>query len=226
MRTHWSRLFSWLLVSVSVALPIIGQDSQWNVTVTGRVVDAQGKPVAGAKIEVFPLEVGISGPLPSAITDKNGEYRFVSPAFGKTRLCAVKEEAGYPNTQGLLFVSGKDSRPVVNLTSTTKLEDVNIVLGEPDGIAGGTIMDATTGTPISNARVTLRRLDGVSAIYSTSLPKNGQFLFALPPVPISMTVTAPGYEVWQYKDPHTFASGLVLKNSEHQTMNVELKATK
>jgi len=168
------------------------------------------------------LEADVSERLPFAITDENGKFRLLSPAFGKTRLCAVKEEAGYPNTQGLLFVSGKENLQIVNLTSGAQVEDVDIILREPDGIVEGVVTDSTTGRPIPGARITLRRLDGISAFYSTSLPRDGSFQFALPPRPISIAVSAAGYQTWMYRDPQTFALGLVLENSTHRSIRVEL----
>src|SRR3954463_14397366 len=72
-------------------------------TVEGEVLDRHGLGVASAKIVIFPMERGVSGPLPSTTTDSKGRFVLKTPPFGKTRFCAVKESEGYPNTQLLLF---------------------------------------------------------------------------------------------------------------------------
>jgi len=194
-------------------------------TVTGRVLDADGRPVGGAKISIFPLDVAVSGGMPpQPMTNQDGRYRLVSPAFpGRTRLCAVKESAGYPDTQYLLFASGEESMPEVSLTPGGHLENVDIHLGPPDGTVEGFVIDAGTRAPVSKARITLHRSEPES-ISSTSLPPDGHFFFALPQAHIDITVTAPSYLPWTYKDPHSAANSLVLRTSEHREITVELTA--
>src|SRR5271170_2590914 len=64
------------------------QDSIGSSFVTGHVYDSSGKPLANATVDLFPLERSTSGPIPWAVTDKDGAYRLITPAFGKTRICA------------------------------------------------------------------------------------------------------------------------------------------
>jgi protocatechuate 3,4-dioxygenase beta subunit len=169
------------------------------------------------------MDVGSSGGLPSAVTDREGRYRLTSAAFpGRRRLCAAKESAGYPNTHGLLFVSGKENMPEVSLTAGGHLENVDIRLGPPDGILEGSVIDLRTGAPIPKARITLHRSDPES-MYATSLPPDSHFVFALPPVPIEITVEAPDYKPWEYRNPQSLAKGLVLSNSDHRVIAVELR---
>ncbi|MGH9530734.1 MAG: carboxypeptidase-like regulatory domain-containing protein [Terriglobales bacterium] len=193
-------------------------------TVTGRVLDSEGRPVAAAKISAFPLDVAISGPMPVApLTDQEGKYRLVLPAYhGRTRLCAVKPEAGYPDTQGLLFVSGQESSPEVRLTDGARLENVDIKLGSPDGTLAGFVVDAETRMPITKARISLRRASPAS-MYSTTISPDGHFFFALPHAPIEITVTAPGYVPWSYNDIQSGTNALELASSDHRVITVELK---
>jgi len=212
------------LIGVLGLLPLVWSQTpaDW-ATVTGRVLDADGRPVAGAKISIFPLDVAVSGGMPvQPRTDQDGRYRLVSPGFpGRTRLCAVKESAGYPNTQYLLFASGEETMPEVSLTPGRHLENVDIHLGPPDGTVEGSVIDAETRAPISKARIVLHRSEPES-ISSTSLPPDGHFFFALPRAPIDITVTAPSYLPWTYKDAHSAANTLVLRTSEHREITVGL----
>jgi len=230
MRTR--RLVSIMVLLLTFVSLYTAQDvpqqspTDW-ATIVGQVLDPNGRPVAQAKITYFPLDVAISGPLPSgAITDQNGHYRLKLPAFhGRTRLCAVKESAGYPDTQGLLFVSGKENMPEISLTPGAYLENVDIHLGAPDGILRGAIVDEITGTPVTKARITLRRKDPES-MYSTTVPNDGQFTFALPEAPIEVKVDAPGYVAWHYQDPINSTNGLVLASEESKTIGIKMRQVK
>jgi carboxypeptidase family protein len=212
--------FLGLLISALVTVTRAQIPPEW-ATVTGQVLDSQGLPVPGAKISVFPMDVGVSGGMPGATTDDEGRYRLVSPAYpGRTRLCAVKESAGYPDTQSLLFVSGNDTLPEVSLPAGGHVE-LDIHLGAPDGILQGSIIDARTRATVSKARIKLHR-DQPESIHSTSVAPDGHFLFALPPAPIDITVVAPGYRTWKYQDSQSKSDKLVLSAPDHRRITVEL----
>jgi len=196
--------------------------SDW-ATITGQVLDAQGQPVSGAKIAIFPAG-SISGGLPVATTGKDGRYRLVSPPYGKAWLSAVKESAGYPDVNGLLFSSKGESRPEVFLAPSGIYHDVDLHLGQPYGIVEGSILDAKTGTLIKNARILLHREEPLS-MYSTTVT-DGHFLFALPPAPITISITAPGFLPWKYSDAQNGNNTLTLNSSDHQVMNIELTPSK
>lgn len=203
--------------------PALEVPSDWAI-VTGRVIDFKGQPVAGAKVSLFPLDVAISGGMPRRpITDQDGRYRLSTPAYpGRTRLAAIKEDAGYPDTRGLLFSSQKDNMPEVSLTLGALLGNVDIRLGPPDGVLDGSVVDAGTGDPVSKARITLHRNEPDS-MYSATLPSDGHFSFALPPVPIQIAVDAPGYQHWSYKNPAAGVPGVFLSGPYHKKIVVELK---
>lgn len=216
--------------TVVLLLPIsmFGQSSHPSVprnwaTVTGSVVDQQGQPVAGAKVSAMPLDVAVEGPVPAPpITDSNGRFRLSTPAYsGRTRLAAIKESAGYPDTQGLLFSSPNDSMPEVSLLPGATIEGIVIRLGPPDGVIDASIVDAITAKPVSKARLNLRR-DAPPAIYSATIPSDGHFRLALPPVPIHMSIDAPGYLHWEYRDEVTGKPELVLKNSTRKVLTITL----
>jgi hypothetical protein len=208
---------------LGLALVAPAQHSNEPAIVSGQVLDAQGLPVANAKISIFPMGA-VSGGLPSALTDKEGRYRLVSPPFGETWFSAVKETAGYPDTNALLFAPEIDDRPKVLLGPGTRLT-LDIHLGPPDGILDGIITDATTKTKIGNAHITLQR-ESPKSIYSGSLPPDGHFLFALPPAPIEISITANGYLPWKYNDAQTGSDKLTLMNSNRRTLSVQLTPEK
>lgn len=219
---RYSHFLGWIVFFLMSALVFPQVPTNWAV-IEGRVLDFENHPLPGARISIFPMDVAFSGGLPSATTDRDGKYRLSSPPFvGRTRLCAVKESQGYPDTQDLLFVSGKESMPEVNLTPGSHLYDVNIHLGPPNGIVEGSVIDAASGSSVAKARITLHR-NTPESMYSTSIPDDGHFVFALPPAPIEITVTAPGYAPWKYRDP-SGANALMIAESAHKIITVDLKA--
>ena len=216
-----------------VALTLVGaplfsepaQDAGENAVVVGRVLDELGRPLAGAKISMLPMDVAISGGVPpEPVTDQEGRYRLVAPPYGRTKLFAYKETAGYPNTRGLLFKSptpGQSGGSEVVLSPGSHL-NVDFHLGAPDGILEISVVDSTTKAPIPKARLTLRR-ESPPSMYSTSLPSDGRLILALPTAPIDVTVQAPGYEPWRYFDEATASTKLILPASERRTLAIELK---
>ena len=217
----WSLLVPLTLLAQS-ARPSLPKD--W-ATVTGRVLDQDGRPVVGARIKVFPLDVAIGGPVPEPpLTDSEGRYHLSTPAYqGRTRLCAIKESAGYPDTNGLLFSSVDDNMPEVSLTPGAMLETINIRLGPPDGVVEVAVLDLTTGKPVSKARLVLRRTEP-SAFYSATIPEEGHVTLALPNVPIYVSVQAPGYLQWVYKDDSTGKPYLLLPRGSSKVLSVNLVA--
>jgi hypothetical protein len=192
-------------------------------TVTGQVLDSDGRPLAAAKISAFPLDAAMSGAIPrQPVTDQNGRFSYDLPAYpGRTRFCAIKESAGYPDTQGLLFASPGENMPEVSLVSGGHLENVDIHLGAPDGVLAGSVVDGVTGVEVPKARVTLHRSEPES-MYSTSLGPDGSFLLALPQAPIEVSVIAPGYLPWKYKDPLTGLDKVLIHSTDRRSIVVTL----
>jgi hypothetical protein len=214
-----------VLISATVVL-LSGGWTAWsqspsdNATINGRVVDLENHPVSGARISIFPMDQAISGNLPGAVTDADGKYTLISPPFvGRTLFCAVKESVGYPDTTGLLFSSGQESMPEQHLSPGAHMT-VDIRLGPPDGTFEGSVLDAKTHSPVPKARISLHR-DAPESMYSGTLPPDGHFFFAFPPFPISITILAPGYRPWKYRDPITGADKLVLGSADHRAITVE-----
>ena len=191
--------------------------------VTGRVLDAESQPVPGAKISIFP-SVAFSGMLPCAVTGQDGRYRLVSPPYGEAWLSAVKQDAGYPDTNALLFAPEVDTRPTVVLSPGSRLE-VDIHLGHPYGTFEGSVTDGKTGAVVKNARITMHR-EKPESMYSATVAQDGHFIFALPAVPIEISISAPGYLPWQFRDAQRGTETLVLQSSDHRVIRVELTTGK
>ena len=197
--------------------------SDW-VQVSGVVMAGSGQPLAYADISVFPMDVAVSGPLPAARTDGKGRYVLRTPAFpGRTRICAFKASAGYPNTQYLLYESRSEHMLELHLQAGVNLQNIDIHLGEPDGVVKFVVTDARTGSPITKARIVMRRMDDKPAASSDSVPSSGEYVVALPAVPIHISISAVGHETWTYRDDS--GTALVLSPRENRTLKVSLTPT-
>lgn len=195
-----------------------GQVPQGWAVVTGQVLDAQGKPVIGATLSLFPAGA-FEGGLPYAVTDVDGRYRLVSLPYGKAWLCAVKPSAGYPDTNLLLFAPDVDDRPEILLAPNAILTQ-DIHLAPPVGVLEAQVIDAVTREAVPNGRIAMRRAKP-QAIHSENIPNDGRFLYALPPAPIEISITAPGYRPWRYADKNG-QKALVLNSSDHRKLTIEL----
>jgi hypothetical protein len=212
-----------LICAVNCSPFLSAQSGQERVSLAGHVYDNQGKGLGGARIFLFPLEAAVGGPLPVAISNEDGSYRLTSPAFGKTRICASLERLGYPDTFNKVFSSPADHFPELVLSPGAEFGSVDIHLGPPDGILEGTVVDRDTGAVVPFARIAIRWKEDPSVFRSESISRTGHFLYALPDRPISIEITAPGYQPWTYTNPSTYVRFIELKSTDHQAVKIELE---
>jgi hypothetical protein len=224
MKTVKQALIFVLLLCAAGVGRMRSQDEPASSSVTGYVYGADGRPLADAIVVPFPLEAAVSGGMPFARTDANGKYNLISPAYGKTRICASKPGFGYPNTVSAIFASGAEKEPEINLTPGSRHHDIDIHLPPPDGSMEGTLTDEQTGMPIvGRARITLRRADNMAIMYATDIPKTGSFVYDLPERPIRIFITAAGYQPWKYRDPITGDEFVKIRPHEHKRIVIKLK---
>jgi hypothetical protein len=193
------------------------------VFLSGHVYQNNGKPLAGAKVSLFPLEVGIAGPMPETISDKDGGYQMSVPALGKTRILARLERLGYPNTFYKVFADPHDHFPEVTLARGEPLEQVDIHLGTADGIVDGEVIDRETGKVVNSAKITLRWANDPSVFLSEGIRVGGSFEYSLPKRPITITIDAPGYRTWSYTNASNSSHHIELDPAEHVSIRAELE---
>lgn len=205
------------------AIPLSAQPDSVHVTLSGHVYGEAGNPVMGARIDLLPLDVGFSGLMPGAHTDKLGHFVMFTPAYGRTRVSASKISAGYPDTTGKLFSSENDSAVVVDLTADQPVIDVNIRLGPPDGIIRGRLFNKKDGNAVRLARILMEWADDPAVMDSEDAPGSGNFQYALPKHPITLTITAPGFKPWTYVNVQTGDKFLAIDSGERLSILVALE---
>lgn len=145
---------------VLLAHPLLGQ---CRAEVVGKVVDESGVPVPGILVSFLGKVFG--GPISRNFYTTNEEGIFdaslelTDPGRppGRYWVYAKNEEAGYPDNLGAFYDDTEP--PQVDLDCGSHIADVVVQLGPKCGyISHIEVVDAATGTPIKNPRITLRRV--------------------------------------------------------------------
>jgi hypothetical protein len=191
--------------------------------VEGRVVDADGHPVVGATVEVGPVDQPVvPGTLPRTTTDQQGNFFLDGVPPGTHMIYASKETEGYPSPYLAFFGVGNTATPKVTVENKQVTEKVEVRLGPKAASLGGEIKDADTHQPVDSAEIILSREDNPENYFSFGPSQDGKFQRLIPPAPLRMKVSAPGYEDWYYgKDGSKGESG-VIKVEPNTSKDVEI----
>lgn len=160
-------------------------------TISGIVVDTEGKPVSQATV-VARMRSPSAGPSIPAQADRRGRFTMTGLEAETYELYACKEENGYAESPATFYV-GTTS---IILQITLKENEVsrgNVVCVGPKALKlFGRVVDAVTKKPVDRVRITMRRVDNPGDFFQTGV--HGSFRILVPQVPITVEVTAPGYE--------------------------------
>jgi beta-lactamase regulating signal transducer with metallopeptidase domain len=137
---------------------------------SGRVIDAAGRPVAGAMVMTY----GIDGrPIPglfSATTDAAGRFTLAN--------LAVYQRREDPTAVPIKYIVRHPDHPETSGVAPALPADVVVAL--PDGCAvTGSVTDRTTGRPAAGAVITARRTDEWGESFASS-DAAGRFRLVVP----------------------------------------------
>ncbi len=164
--------------------------------IEGRVVDADGSPVAGVK--VYAEREGPDGILPVVLTNKNGRF-FLRLVQWSYRVFAAKDVKGYED----VFTFSNFAPWVVNVSvhNSQVTRGIVVRLNTRQAKLVGQVKDAKTGKIIVNPKILLCRevqpKHCVGASTDAQSASN-QFRLLIPSVPLGIKVSAPGYQDWYY----------------------------
>lgn len=202
--------------------------SDW--VIEGRVVNAEGESVAGARV-FAELDSASSSRVASSYTDKAGNYKIEVEGPGTYTVYGSKEEDGYPLTISGFHQEGVSQIPKVRLEQDRVVRDVVVQLGQKAGYVEGVISDVTTHGRIDKATITLRRTDNPELYYligEAEDKEHGRFKILVPAVPFTVEVAAPGYETWTYSmsGRSDGSDPLSVSRGEIKQLSVNLRAKK
>jgi hypothetical protein len=100
-------------------------------SVSGRVLDAEGRPVAGALVGLALDGQRLSGAAPVALTDEEGRFTLEGVAPGRLALMALQQRGGGPpipsaRAEGVSVLAGQE----------TRVDELVLVPAPPFGAAG------------------------------------------------------------------------------------------
>lgn len=118
---------------------------------TGRVLDAQSAPIAGARVDL------LTTPTRTVRTDSGGRFALPAVTAGTHRLQV--RQLGFQAVDMTVSMPPRDTAVVVTMRRVASLLSRIVVRGQWQGIYG-TVADSSTLKPLANARI---RVIGVSS---------------------------------------------------------------
>jgi RNA polymerase sigma factor (sigma-70 family) len=137
------------LASHEGAAPSSGEKTQPTVTVRGRVLGPDGKPVAGAKLYLTPADDGRRGPdssVPRATSGSDGRFRFARPA-GELR----------DQYNDIVAMAANLGAGWVRIPAGGKTDDLTLQLVIDDAPISGQVIDLE-GKPVEGATVSVSEI--------------------------------------------------------------------
>ncbi|MGO9131032.1 MAG: carboxypeptidase-like regulatory domain-containing protein [Bryobacteraceae bacterium] len=165
-------------------------------SVEGKVIDADGKPVAQANVYAEPVPTPLRSLLNPVRSDDDGRFRLRELQPGRYTVCAMKEQEGYPRPTIRFSAVGLPSPPVVDVEGgrTTRVE---VRVGPPRGRLRIHSREVQTGRPPSGVGLKFILADDPNVWMSTGPGPDGDLQLLVPPVGFRVEASAPGYQPWR-----------------------------
>ena len=148
--------------------------------ITGKVVDADGRPLIEQEIQLFAVQNNSSNYSMTAVqTDDRGIYRFYGFKAGSYKVATGRGERGSFSNRFNFYkqtyypsVSEADQATVIEVSEGGEAANIDITVGPTltSYTASGRIVDGATGQPLPGVAYGIKRF--ISA-YSTSSMSNG-----------------------------------------------------
>jgi hypothetical protein len=193
-------------------------------TITARVVDQSGNPVAGAIAQMMPADgKPMAMAIPQCLTDETGVCSYAHLRFGKYHVDAMKTADGYPNLHWDLYGHGK-SKLIAEVTPEAPTANVSITLGPKAAFITLKVVDDATGLSVGNPTVRLRLATDPDTFISTGLHSDPRIL--LPPdEDILVEVSSEGYKPWhiETQPEAAHANAVHLHSGEAREFTIRLQ---
>lgn len=134
----------------------------------------------------------------------------------------MKISEGYPDAEVALYGNeGYASIKPIDLKVGAAPIRVELRFSPPDAVIEWRVVSKTSNNPIKNVRFRIAWADNPHIYVSSTLPENGILLFVLPKHPVSILISAPGFENWSTVELP--AGKLLLQPGTHDKMVILLK---
>lgn len=167
--------------------------AQSDLRVSGRVVDYNGQPVAGAFVSVGPTGP-LKGVMPNTIANSRGEFSVAVNQTGNFFVSAHKTAANYPSTANLFYYPHPNAAALVTVIPGQPAPVATVQFGPKAGKLVMNIVDAETNQPIKGVRISLCRVEAPKHCHRFSAStRNGWVDTLVPSAPFTIEVSAEGY---------------------------------
>lgn len=166
-----------------------------NSCIAGTVLDENRKPVSGMNVEAFPVFSPNSyakNSYPSIVSDEKGKFKITDLESGTYALYSSNETAGYPSTRNSFYRT-------VNALPTQALQkcsSVVVKVGPKAARLKIKAVDASTGAPLANFGVSLRKQSGGILVIQRATP--GQEVLVPPHADLAISAWSYGFPKSQY----------------------------
>ncbi len=216
---RFSRTLPWLgLLLFAVPVGIEAQPATGAVEV--RVFTLKKElPVERASVYLLHLSRPMGGRIIYHLTDEQGRVSVEGIEPGPYRVAAFKTEDFYPDPL-YAFASTEGSQQQV-MIEPGRTARVTLRLGPPAGRLTVRAVDASSGAPLPQARLLVRRA-GQS---HTAMSVGGDPLQMLvpPDTPITVVVSGEGYRGWESTDAKSGANVVIVGTAAEKTITVRLR---
>lgn len=161
----------------------------------GVAVDANQKPASGVKLALDPLGMSLSYPLPTAVTDNVGAYRFEHLCAGRFTVLVDLEKEGYPPSIWT-YILGKTGE--VKLTAQRPTAELRVFLPPKAATLDVIVINSRNRKPITKYGVMLKVAGIPGRDWVTFLVEHGDSrAIALPSdTDLFCRISSSGFLVW------------------------------
>jgi hypothetical protein len=150
-------------------------------TISGIVVDTEGKPVSQATVEARILR-SFTGPSIPAQADKQGRFTMTRLEAETYQISASKEEDGYPESLSTFNVGTKRIQQIT--LKANEVSSGNVIRVGPKALKlFGHVVDAVTKKPVNGAEILPCRNP---VLFLSGAERGGSFEILVPKVPTTV----------------------------------------
>lgn len=212
--------------------------------VYGTVVDEAGRPVE-IRVTLVPIGGGLHMlRYPEVDTDASGKFAILELQFGPYFISTGSPQFlnnafvthGYVNTFYDFFQARPNPKLLIDAAHPL-VSDIKIVVGPKGGTLRGSVSDALTGGSVPETLFRFWRVRNPKAFVAMDPTRRdswakqlgvpaGSFEELMPSgIEIGLSITAPGYQVWNYADDVTGENNFTIPPGGTKLIDIKLTPT-